>query len=130
MPVSFENLVPSRTYSRTQLAELWGYPGFQALARSIVVPADDNKIILFVTLAKLRHMGDSTDRLIGGTLTWEGPHDHFAEDRLVQAGSTGDQIHVFWRSRQHSAFVYEGQFVLVSYTLHADKPSTFVLKRL
>jgi hypothetical protein len=130
MSVSFENLVPSMIYSRPQLAEMWGYSGYKALARSIVTPKDDNKIILFVTLQKLRHMGESTDRLIGGTLTWEGPDDHFAEDRMIRAASTGDQIHVFWRSRPHAPFVYQGQFVVINYTLNADKPSTFVLKHL
>jgi hypothetical protein len=130
MSVSFENLVPSNTYSRPQLADLWGYSGPHALTRSIITPRDDNKIILFVTLEKLRHMGQSTARLIGGTLIWEGPADHFAEDRMIQAKSTGDQIHVFWRSGQHSAFVYQGQFVVVNYTLNTDKPSTFVLKHL
>jgi hypothetical protein len=130
MPVSFEKLIPGGTYSRPQLAEMWGYSGYQALARGVVTPRDDNKIILFVTFDKPEYIEQYKDQLIGGTLSWEGPTDHFAEDRMIRAQRAGDQIHVFWRDRHHSDFVYEGQFAVVDYTLNANKPSKFMLRRL
>ena len=50
--VSFSEIKIGQTYTRPKLAELWGYAGYQALARGVVTPKDDNKIILFVTEQK------------------------------------------------------------------------------
>lgn len=129
MPISFEKLVVGNTYSRPQLANLWGYSGYQALARGVVTPKDDNKIILFVTFDKPDYIEQYKDEIIGRVLIWEGPTDHFAESRMINAESSGDQIHVFYRERHHSDFVYDGQYAVVSYHLHSDRPSKFVLRR-
>ncbi|MFZ4789836.1 MAG: hypothetical protein ACOYMW_02860 [Candidatus Competibacteraceae bacterium] len=81
MPVIFENIKISQTYSRHQLAELWGYAGVQALQRGVVTPHNDNKIILFVTEDKLPSATQYNDRFSDNKLEWEGPNDHFAEQR-------------------------------------------------
>lgn len=52
MPISFAQVERGRSYSRHQLAELWGYAGWEALARGVVTPRADNKIILFVNQKK------------------------------------------------------------------------------
>jgi hypothetical protein len=129
MCVSFEKITVGSSYSRPQLARIWGYSGYQALARGVVTPKDDNKIILFVTFDKPEYIEQYKDELKGGILHWEGPTDHFAENRMINAKRTGDQIHVFYRERHHSDFVYEGQYSVASSSLHADRPSQFILHR-
>jgi hypothetical protein len=52
MPISFANISKGATYSRQVLAELWGYASFHAIARGVVTPRGDNKIVLFVTEEK------------------------------------------------------------------------------
>src|SRR3712207_3948142 len=89
MPVSFDTIVVGETYSRNELAELWGYASMHAIARGVVTPRDDNKIILFVTREKQASSEQYEDELSGGKLRWEGPNDHFAEDRMLAAAQTG-----------------------------------------
>ncbi len=48
----FEKIRKGGSYSRPQLAELWGYASFHAIARGVVTPQGKNKIILFVTEEK------------------------------------------------------------------------------
>ena len=90
MAVSFAEIVPASTYSRHDLAQLWGYAGIQALARGVVTPKDDNKIILFVTEEKESSAEQYRDELVGNVLQWEGPRDHFAEDRMVETAQSGE----------------------------------------
>ena len=129
MHVSFEKIAVGSSHSRPELARIWGYSSYQALARGVVTPKEDNKIILFVTFDKPEYSKQYKDELKGGILHWEGPTDHFAEDRMINAKRPGDQIHVFYRERHHSAFIYEGKFSIFTYTLHSNKPSLFILKR-
>jgi putative restriction endonuclease len=129
MQISFEKIEIGSTYSRPQLAKLWGYAGYQALARGVVTPQNDNKIILFVTFDKPEYIEQYKDELKGSILHWEGPTDHFAESRMINAERTGDQIHVFYRERHHSDFVYEGKYIITSYAINSNRPSKFVLNR-
>jgi hypothetical protein len=125
MPISFEKIKKGSTYSRHELAELWGYSSFHAIARGVVTPRDDNKIVLFVTEEKQSGFEQYSDHLIGNTLEWEGPTDHFAEERMLKAAITGDEIHLFHRVRHHSDFIYRGRLKIVSYMPYSDKPSHF-----
>jgi hypothetical protein len=125
MPVSFDSIRPGLTYSRPRLADLWGYTGFQALARGVVTPRDDNKIILFVTEEKQSFQEQYDDRLTGTTLQWEGPTDHFAEDRMINAAENGDEIHVLHRARHHSDFTYLGTARVLDVSQGTGKPSRF-----
>lgn len=127
MSISFAKITKSTMYSRRTLAELWGYTSFNAIARGVVTPRDDNKIILFVTEQKQSSAAQYADRLSGNVLEWEGPNDHFAEDRMIKAEANGDEIHLFYRARHHSDFTYCGRLKVLSYTLHADRPSHFKL---
>ena len=112
-------------YSRQDLARLWGYKSFHALARGVVTPAGDDKIVLFVTRDKQESAEQYSDSLIGSTLYWEGPTDHFAEQRMVGATHSGDQIHVFYRDRHHANFTYLGQASVQTSTLRVNVPSSF-----
>lgn len=110
MPVSFNKIQVGETYSRQDLADLWGYSGYQALARGVVTPQGGSTIILFVTKEKQISAEQYQDELCGDTLLWEGPTDHFAEQRMIAVNDSADEIHVFYRSRHHSDFRYEGEF--------------------
>lgn len=128
MPVTFENIQIGQTYSRRQLAELWGYAGVEALQRGVVTPRDDNKIILFVTEDKLPSATQYKDRLVGSNLEWEGPNDHFAEQRIVDATRTNDEIHFFYRQTSRESFSYYGQIQFLEAQRYLDKPSRFSFK--
>ena len=103
MPISFTQIVKGSTYSRQTLAELWGYASFHAIARGVVTPRDDNKIVLLVTEEKQSSAEQYVDRLSGDTLEWEGPTDHFAEDRMLRAEQDGEEIHLFHRKRHYES---------------------------
>lgn len=126
MQVSFDQIVVGETYSRKELAELWGYSSTNAIARGVVTPKDDNKIILFVTHEKQAGSEQYEDELSGQELRWEGPTDHFAEDRMLAATQVGDEIHLFYRERHHTDFVYYGELDVVQHERHSNRPSKFV----
>ena len=126
--MTFQNIQAGQTYSRPRLADLWGYSGYQALARGVVTPRDDNRIILFVTEEKQSFQEQYQDRLTGNSLQWEGPTDHFAEDRMIDAEDNGEEIHVFHRERHHSDFTYLGRATVQNVERVIGRPSRFRLR--
>ena len=126
--VSFKNIVVGEEYSRSELAEMWDYASFHPLARGVVTPREDNKIILFVTEEQPDFQQQYEDALEGNLLYWEGPTDHFAEDRMIRASDTEDQIHVFHRLEYPSDFTYLGQAEVIDVQRHSDRPSKFRLR--
>lgn len=127
MPVSFEELVVGGHYDRPQLAEKWGYASYNAIAKGIVTPRDSQYIILFITKEKQEFLTQYQDSFFNGVLEMEGETNHAADNRIVNAERNGDEIHLFYRERHHSPFVYYGQFYLADYTLNTDRPSHFRL---
>ena len=125
MPVSFSTIRPGRTYSRNELAEIWGYASYHAIARGIVTPQNDNKIIIFITEEKQSSARQYVDRLIGDVLETEGPDDHFAEDRIASSANAGDEIHLFHRERHHTDFTYLGRMRLIKLDRRTGAPSRF-----
>jgi hypothetical protein len=130
MLLSFSNIRPGSSYSRQTLAKLWGYTSFHAIARGVVTPRNDNKIILFVTEEKQSSAEQYADRLSGDLLEWEGPTDHFAEKRMISAEVNGEEIHLFHRERHHTDFVYCGCLKLRSFVLNSNHPSRFIFELL
>jgi hypothetical protein len=128
MPVSFSELVVGHAYSRAELARIWGYAGIQALARGVVTPREDNKIILFVTGEKRNQDEQYEDELSGEILHSEGPNDHFAENRMVMAAGSNDEIHLFYRDRHEGDFTYHGRLELVKCDRYSDRPSKFTFR--
>jgi hypothetical protein len=128
MPVSFYKIRKGAAYSRNALAELWGYSSFHAIARGVVTPKHDNKIVLFVTEDKQASAEQYEDKLSGQKLEWEGPKDHFAEERVVRADSLGEEIHLFHRARHHEDFTYAGRLRVKAYKPHRDRPSRFTFR--
>lgn len=124
----FENIRVGEAYSRKALADLWGYASYYAIARGVVTPRGTDKIILFVTEDKPSWQPQYHDHLRGDELSWEGPTDHFAEQRIVDAAEVGDEIHLFYRKRRHLGFRYLGQVTLASHRIHATRPSEFTFQ--
>lgn len=121
---------PGRAYTRHELAAVWGYGGVEAISRGVVTPANDNKIVLFVTSKKRPEDTQYQDRLVGDVLLWEGPNDHFAEDRMLDHARRGDEIHVFYRDAHRDAFTYLGPMILYCAQRFDDRPSRFVFQAL
>lgn len=125
MPVSFEKIELHAEYSRPQLADLWGFKGYEAISRGIVTPAGAPYIILFITKEKQSFLTQYEDVFQDGILEIEGETSHAADQRLVQADQKGDEIHLFYRNRHHMPFTYQGEIYLADYRRIAKKPSRF-----
>ena len=123
--ITFDGIVVGRAYSRPTLAELWGYRSYHAIARGVVAPRGQNLIVLFVTRDKQESLEQYEDRLTASILHWEGPTDHFAEDRMVSAASVGDELHLFYRDRHHEDFDYYGQMDVINVRRFHGRPSRF-----
>jgi hypothetical protein len=128
MPVTFSQIEVGKSYSRHTLTALWGYTSFHAIARGVVTPKADDKILLFVTENKQESAEQYTDRLYGDVLDWEGPKDHFAEERMLNAAASGEEIHLFHRNRHHSDFTYLGKLAVQKHTIMTGSPSKFVFR--
>jgi len=128
MPVSFDSLKQGHEYTRHELAKAWGYAGIEAISRGVVTPANDNKIILFVTRRKRAEDTQYRDDLVGSVLLWEGPNDHFAEDRMFDHMENGDEIHVFYREEHRDPFTYVGPMTLYCGQRLTGCPSRFVFQ--
>jgi hypothetical protein len=128
MAVHFDSIKIGTKWDRNQLARLWGYKSFHAIARGVVTPAHDKKIILFVTEEKQEGLTQYADRLCGRTLEWEGEEGHASDRRIADSAIAGDEIHIFYRKRHHAPFTYLGIGTLVSYSLIPNAPSKFVFK--
>lgn len=128
MPIDLSRIQRGIAYSRPNLAELWGSSSFHAIARGVVTPQGDNKIVLFVTEEKQASAEQYANRLNGEYLDWEGPNDHFGEERMLRADSSGDEIHIFHRERHHSDFVYLGRGKVTGHIPQTGKPSEFKLR--
>ncbi len=125
MPVSFHSIVVDNPYDRPQLAEIWGYKGFQAIAKGVVTPRGTPFVILFITKEKQSFLTQYEDRFEDGVLEIEGETSHMADSRILHAEANEDEIHLFYRDRHHSPFIYQGRIFLTDHTLHTDKPSHF-----
>jgi|APCry1669188970_1035186.scaffolds.fasta_scaffold35834_2 putative restriction endonuclease len=126
MNVSFDFIYVGKVYSRSQLVDLWKYKGTQAISRGVVTPQNTNKIILFVTKEKQKSATQYRDFIQNNQLFWEGPNDHFAEDRIINSSQSGDEIHLFYRERYNMDFTYYGILVPIPNQFRRGEPSCFV----
>ena len=126
MSVSFNLIKIGEGYSRKFLAEVWGYAGFEALAKGVFTPKEDPKIILFVTAEKDKWQTQYKDKLVGEYLHWEGPNNHSAEDRMINSRSWSQEIHLFYRKIRKDNFIYFGRVQVIDVEIETKKPSKFV----
>lgn len=128
MATSFADIAVGSTWSRPSLATHWGYLGFEALARGVVTPKGDNKIILFVTEEKQPSSTSYQDLLNEDILSWEGPNHHQPDERIVNATQNNDEIHLFHRKRHHRDFEYRGRLKLLTADIEKTQPSRFTFE--
>jgi putative restriction endonuclease len=128
MAVDIRLLTLGDRYTRPELAELWGYRGYQALARGVVTPAAAGVIILFVTHMKQQALTQYKDFISGDYLYWEGEERHATDERVAYAHDNGEEIHLFYRDVHHTSFQYRGPLEIRRFIPHDNKPSEFVFR--
>jgi len=126
MPVSFNSIIIGSCYTRPNLAELWGYKTHQAISRGIVTPKGTPYIILFVTKVKQSGYVQYRNEIFDDLLHTQGETNHISDNRIIGSIDEHTQIHLFYRERHHSDFIYYGKIYLVSYELKRNEPSSFV----
>lgn len=120
--IDFSGLIVGSQYDRPYLAKIWGYQSFNAISRGVFTPANQNIIVLFVTREKQQALTQYEDHVEQDTLFWEGEKGHGSDKRIIEKKDT---IHVFFREKHHSDFIYEGRAVLQRFHLFSDRPSKF-----
>lgn len=123
--LNLNDLTIGQKYDRPTLAKLWGYQSYNAISRGVFSPKGMNILLFFVTKEKQETFTQYEDHIDSDILFWEGEKGHGSDKRIVERR---DQIHVFFRERHHSEFIYEGQAMLNSYSLYSEKPSKFTFR--
>jgi putative restriction endonuclease len=121
--LNFSNIRIGGNYDRAALAIMWGYKAFNALSRGVFTPSGGSELVFFVTKKKQDTLTQYEDHIDQDILYWEGEKGHGNDLRII-AGK--DVIHVFFRDRHHSDFVYQGRAALKGYLVFRDRPSKFV----
>ena len=125
MPVLVDSLELGEQYERPELAALWGYKDWHAIGRGAFTPASQPYIVLFITKEKQEALAQYEDHFEGDVLHIDGETNHATDQRIVNSGASGDEIHLFYRDRHHLPFTYYGRIHLQSFELQADAPSRF-----
>ena len=126
--ISFDSIIPGEAYTRPFLANKWKYQSFNALGRGIVTPTNTKFIILFITKIQQKVLTQYSDHFVGNTLHIEGETNHANDKRLINARGNGDNIHLFYREKHHSPFIYYGEIFLEKFEIKRDKPSEFIFE--
>jgi hypothetical protein len=107
MVVKLDTLQIGREYGRPSLVTLWDYQSFQAISKGVVTPSDTNYIILFVTKSKQIALQQYNDFIDGNLLFWEGEDKHGSDQRIINAQSRNDEVHLFYRETHHTPFIWK-----------------------
>ncbi len=126
MPFDPRTLQIGRLYTRPELARLWGYRGFQALARGVFTPKGGGHVVLFVTRQKQASLTQYHDFINGDRLHWEGEASHRSDDRVAHAHENGEVVHLFYRDVHHTPFRYHGPLAITDFRSRESAPSRFV----
>lgn len=121
--VDFSTIVLNGEHDRPTLAELWGYESHHAISRGVFTPKGQNLVVLFITKEKQVSLTQYEDHIDQDILFWEGEEKHGTDLRITNAR---DVIHVFYRERHHTNFIYKGKAALKHYQLFINRPSKFV----
>jgi len=125
MSVSFDNITTGKSYTRPQLAKLWGFLSYHAFAKGVFTPSKSNLIILFVTKEKQKSLRQYDDLLVDDILSMDGEANGGSDSRVVNSTSQNDEVHLFYRELHHRPFVYHGLFVLTEAKHSTDGPTRF-----
>lgn len=64
--------------------------------------------------------------LDGDLLFWDGEKDHRSDERIINASAKGEEIHLFYRDRRLTPFIYHGKMLMVRCNRFVDRPREFV----
>jgi putative restriction endonuclease len=128
MPVSFDRLTIGSAYNRNQLATLWGYKDYHAIARGCVTPAGSPILIFFITRERQEWDTPYQNALDGDVLRMDGEDRKASDRRIVAAKHSGDEIHLFYRELHRAPFTYYGRIELIDHKEFADKPTQYRFK--
>lgn len=120
-----ELLIPGESYTRKELALMWGYQKEHSLRRGIVTPKGHKLIFLFITQIKQSDQTQYKDRFDNDILHMEGEEKNGNDNRLINAHSVQDQIFLFYRTKHHKPFVYYGEVHLIDYFEETNKTTKF-----
>src|SRR5688572_23326444 len=101
--IDFSQILIGEEYSRQTLAKMWGYESIDAIRRGVITPQGRNLIVFFITKEKSRLMTKYEDHIDQDILFWEGENAHGSDKRILLKN---DFIHVFYRERERSDFMY------------------------
>jgi putative restriction endonuclease len=121
--IDFSTLCVGNEYDRPSLAQIWGYESYTAISRGVITPKNTNIIVFFITKEKQESLTQYEDHIDGDMLFWEGESGHGNDERII---SRKDIIHIFYRDRHHSNFIYKGRALLRNYKLFKNRPSKFI----
>ena len=123
----FSTITIGTQYTSKELANLWGYKSHHALVKGIVTQSgNDNTIVLFVTKEKQAGATPYEDRIEGNVLYMMGQERHGTDQKLMRnLPNSIDTIHLFFRAKHHTPFIYYGKCRLLSAVEKADAPSEF-----
>jgi hypothetical protein len=113
MPRFSDCLKVGEGYDRKALAALWGLGGHEAISRGVFTPKGERQIFLFVTREREGWMTPYNNFLDGDLLFWDGEKGHGSDERIANAFKNGEEIHLFYRERRLTPFIYHGQVVVV-----------------
>lgn len=130
MPFDLKPLQLGCLYTRPELAALWGYASYEALARGVFTPRGAGVIVLFVTRQKQTGLTAYKDALSGELLTWEGEAKHKSDQRIWTSKDNGESVYLFYREVHHTPFRYYGQVLPAHFTERRDEPSQFEFRLL
>lgn len=128
MPFVPKALDIGRLYTRPQLADMWGYATYNAIARGVVTPRGGGYIILFVTRQKQEALTQYRDFISGDYLHWEGEERHGSDQRIARAHENGEEVHLFYRDIHHTPFRYHGPVLLIHFVPQTTGPSEFAFR--
>jgi 5-methylcytosine-specific restriction enzyme A len=123
--IKLEKLKEGENYDRPYLARIWGYKASNAIARGVLTPKNDDKLILFITQKKQESLTQYNDYFDGDVLYIEGETNHANDKRIVEALTKKNKIYLFFREKHHSLFTYFGEVSLLKFFLEKEKPSRF-----
>lgn len=123
--LSFENIYIGGRYTRPQLSEIWDLESYEALSKKFFAIDGDSYMVLFVTREHLDPTREFEDTLEDGVLKMEGDDKHSMDQKIIDAVSHQNQIHLFYRDHHHMPFIYKGEITLVSFERYTKKPSRF-----
>ena len=129
-PLTSAQLHLGVVYSRAQLAQIFSISD-ATLKNGVFQPKGTRSVWLFVTEEKTADRTQYRDRLVGGTLYWQGQTQGRTDSLIIEHQNRGLEILLFYRLHKlqyaQAGFRYEGPFCYQSHS--GAKPTNFVLVR-